>query len=100
MTIREAYAQVLIANKVDYADNFDKILATRKGSREHIDLLTEEDRLYKRGVRLREKLGILAKDPCSYTLKCYNSCLMTVKMAGSNEKRLKNCELFRRWKKV
>ena len=63
-----------------YDELFSKIVASEKGSPEHLRLLKKEKALYKKGIKIRKALGFLASDPCSVIrTSCFRRCAETIK---------------------
>ena len=83
--LEQGWLMALVENKSDYNIVVDNILDCEKRSAEHKELLAEEFRLLTKGLKIREKLGILAKDPCNATMRCFHNCSMTVKGFSKNK---------------
>ena len=66
----------LANNVVKYNNNFDNILASVKGSKAHLRLVIRERKLDKKGIRIRESLGIRAIDPCG-NKACVRQCVLS-----------------------
>ena len=77
-----------------YDDVALKILASKKGSKDHLDLIKIEKRIGLISKRLKSKMGILAKDPCQPSMPCFFRCVFGY--INERRRKLVNCELINR----
>jgi len=69
-------SQILADTQKEYHDNFAKLLAS-VDTPEHRSYLKTEKKLFRKEVKLRKELGVLAKDPCplvSHRVKVCDCC--------------------------